>query len=52
MKPKASNFPFYKPHHDEEKLKIENFIKNFSDNDLEDRIHGQKKYMIELVLKS
>ncbi len=49
MKPKATNFPFYKPQHDEEKLKIQNFIRDFFDNDLEDKIHGKKKYMIELV---
>lgn len=51
MKPKATNFPYYKPHHEEEKAKIETFIKNFSDSELDDRIHGKKKYMIELVSK-
>jgi hypothetical protein len=51
MKPKATNFPFYKPHHDEEKIKLENFVKNFTDNELEDTIHGKKKYMVELVNK-
>ncbi len=51
MKPKATNFPYYKPHHEEEKAKLETFIKSFSDSDLDDRIHGKKKYMIELVNK-
>jgi len=49
MKPKATNFPFYKPHHEEEKIKLENFIKEFTDNELNDPVYGKKKYMIELV---
>ncbi len=51
MKPKASNFPFYKPHHEEEKIKLENFLKEFTDNELDDPVYGKKKYMIELVIK-
>ena len=50
MKPKPNNFLFYKPDHDLEKAKLENFLRNFLDNHLQDNmLHGKKKYMIELV---
>lgn len=40
----------YKPDYELDRAKIENFIRNYVDKSLDlDPLHGQKKYMIQLV---
>ena len=47
-----SNYRFFKPNYELERTKIQNFVKTFIDKSIErDRIHDQRKYMIELVDK-
>ena len=44
------NYNFFKPDYEMERAKLLNFLKTFVDRSIErDRIHDQRKYMIELV---
>jgi hypothetical protein len=47
---KPNNFHYYKPDYELERSKLQNFLKTFVDRNIErDRVHDQRKYMIELV---
>jgi hypothetical protein len=47
---KLQNYLVYKPDFELERSKIENFLRTFVDKNIKpDRIHDQRKYMIELV---
>ncbi len=45
-----TNYMFYKPDYELERSKLQNFLKTFVDRTIsKDRVHDQRKYMIELV---
>jgi hypothetical protein len=47
---KPNNFQTFKPDYELERSKLQNFLKTFVDRNIErDRVHDQRKYMIELV---
>ena len=47
---KQQNFLTFKPDYDLERSKIENFLRTFVDKNIKaDRLHDQRKYMIQLV---
>lgn len=40
---------FFKPNYEVEKLELEQFLREFSDSTLKDKLHGRRKYMATLV---
>lgn len=40
---------FFKPNYEVEKLELEQFLREFSDPNIKDKLHGKKKYMSVLV---
>lgn len=47
----TKNFLFYKAEFELDRSKIENFLRNFTSVDVEeDSIHGNRKYMIQMVI--
>lgn len=50
---KPNSYLYFKPDYELEKSKIQNFLKTYVDRTIEkDRVHDQRKYMIELVKKN